>query len=129
MSMLSNGIASFLIPALKAGAGIAATYTRGNVNLSITVIDQGCNRGREYATRLGDSPDSTDYVIFTPEIGYRGFSVVVTDLATLTPMVPQRGDNITIGAQVFPLLAIENAESWRWESSGLMFRLHTKLMS
>jgi hypothetical protein len=128
MSILSNAIGAMLVPGLQAVMGLAATYARGDTQLSITVIAQDGGRERENATRLGDSPDGTDYAIFTPELGYAGFSVKVGDLATLTPPVPQRGDVITIGSDSYQLLAPAGLNPWRWEDLPFkqLFRCHTK---
>lgn len=129
MSMLGDAIASLLVPGLKAGMGSPAVYSRGATNINLTAIAQGGGKDQQYATRLGDSPDSTDYVIFTPELGYCGFSVSVADLATLTPTVPQRGDKITIGGDVYPLLAPDGLNPWHYEDLPFkqLFRVHTKL--
>ena len=128
MSMIGDAIAGLILPGLQAAFGVAAVYSRGATNLSITVIAQEGGSDKESATKLGDSPDSTSYVIFTPELGYAGFSVAVADLATLNPPEPARGDKITIGSDVYPLLAPEGLRPWRCEDLPFksLFRCHTK---
>src|ERR1035438_2683722 len=128
MSMLSDAIAGLILPGLQAAMGVAAVYSRGAANLSITVIAQEGGSDKESATKLGDSPDSTSYVIFTPELGYAGFSVAVADLATLNPPEPARGDKITIGRDVYPLLAPAGVNPWQDEDLPFksLYRCHTK---
>ncbi len=129
-SMLEDAIDSLLTPGLMAGMGKAATYTRsGSPPISLTVIAQ--DGGKEKALRLGDSPESTDFVIITPELGYCGFTVQVSDLAGLSSPVPQQGDKITIGSDVYDLLGPEGMREWRYEDLPFkrMFRCHTKLVS
>ena len=128
MSMMSDAIAGLILPGLQAAFGVAAVYSRGATNLSITVIAQEGGSDKESATKLGDSPDSTSYVIFTPELGYAGFSVAVADLATLNPPEPARGDVITIGTDVYPILAPEGLRPWRYEDLPFksLYRCHTK---
>jgi hypothetical protein len=128
MSMMDDALPMHTA-GLLAGFGKAATYRRGTTNLSVNVVAQGGKQDSEYATKLGSSPDATDYVVFTPELGYCGFSVQVVDLASLTPPTPIRGDVLIIGADSYPMMAIENANPWRWEDLPYKtwFRLHTKL--
>lgn len=134
-SMLENALAMHT-RGLLAGMGKAAIYRRGAspscssvTDLAIQVIDQGTGNGKQSATKLGDSPDSTDYVIFTPELGYWTCSVQVSDLASLILPIPMRGDKILIGDDVYAVLAPDGLNVWRWEDLPYkrFFRVHTKL--
>ncbi|HZZ77192.1 MAG TPA: hypothetical protein VFE62_01655 [Gemmataceae bacterium] len=130
MSMLDDAIDSLLVPGLMAGMGKSATYARpGSSTIALTVIAQ--DGGKEKALRLGDSPESTDFVIITPELGYAGMTIQVADLATLTPATPMLGDTITIGSDVYTVLAPDGMREWRYEDLPFkrLFRVHTKLTS
>jgi len=127
MSMMQEAL-SLIASGLQEALGVAASYQRGLVAVNLTVIAQG-SRDQEYAVRLGSVPESTDYVIFTPELGYAGFTVMVADLAAANLGTPQRGDKITIGGDVYPLLSPDGSGPWRWEDLPFktMIRVHAKL--
>lgn len=126
MSMLEDAINSLLIPGLKVAMGKDAVYQRGATSISLTVIAQEGGREKEYAAQIGDT-----VAVFTPELGYAGFSVEGGELATLTPPIPQRGDKIIIGSVVYALLAPQDLEPWRYEDLPFktLFRCHTKKIS
>jgi len=76
---------------LQQVAGDSATYTRGATNLNLTVVRARQNQrveGEMGVTLIGNRQD---------------FLVEMSDLATLSPARPERGDRITVGGDIWEL--------------------------
>jgi hypothetical protein len=128
MNRIEKAIRSSLLPGLKKLAGFEAVYSRGDVSIPLTVIAQA-GGDQEYATRIGDSFDSTNLIYFSPEYGYAGFSVEIADLGELFP--PKLQDRLTINEQGYDVLAPEGLHPWRYEDlpATIAIRLHTRLVT
>lgn len=119
---------SWLAGQLNANAGMQASYDTGAGTFPVTMVSQGGST-REYAQVIGDTPEETVLVTFPPEEGYCGFTVLVADmLLNGSPVLPARGHKITIGAEVYMVMAPENMMCFRYEGLPykVWFWIHTR---
>jgi hypothetical protein len=119
-----------LTAGLVAGFGSDATLKRGVTSVPVVVILQGGGTDRQYMTRLGTSPEDTVYTLYPPEAGYCAFCVKVADYATFTPALPQRGDQLLFGSDIYIVTAPVGTEPWKYTDDlpyKEWFWLHTKL--
>lgn len=108
---------------------VSAIYSQDGYSQAMTLVMQGAGGDNHYAQQLGDSPEETTYLMFPPEDGYCGFSVLVSDMVLNgSPVLPKRGATITIGTDVYILAAPEGCMPWRYEDlpTKVRMRLHTR---
>lgn len=99
-----------------ANDALAATYSRGEVDLSITVVPgrtEWESDGDEGAVVRMESPD---------------FFVLVSDLGALSR--PQAGDQIVYDSSVYEVMSPDGASPWQWADwpNRAVLRVHTKLV-
>jgi len=105
------------LASLKAAAGVSVLYARGGSSVTITAV-----QGRTDHEVIGahgiviDTARAVDWI------------VEAADLAAESLDPPARGDTITVNGSTYELIPAGNGRWYSpWDTSGLGYRLHTKL--
>lgn len=120
---------AYLDDAQKSVHGVAAVYEQDGHSVSLELVMQGAGGDNHYAQQLGNTPEESTYLLFPPEDGYCGFSVLASDMVLNSlAILPKRGATITIGSDVYVLAAPEGCMPWRYEDLPTKYRmrLHTR---